>query len=263
MIFPLRRLMLVTTMALVLGPLALSEAQDQPRSEQRDRLLDADQINLIKVWELPADLSDMRVSVRVPREVMLEVFDRFRDDPLVPKGRAEQQAFLRRPMTEQLGLIFNLAPQNPAIRSYYKDVQVNGEPDSLIEFRRRVYGNYVQRYIRRHFGDGQVPGFVLVNAPGNSLAEMYTNFYILSATRRDGVPMIDRANPRDSLLLQWGLPREAAKYPAPDVPGWRPFFRGLDDDNFQRMADAIDLLYDNPVYGIDYQLPGALPESQQ
>ena len=134
MIFSLGRLVVVLAVSLMLGAMVgPAAAQDQGRQGESDPLLSGDQINVIKVWELPTDLSDLRASVRIPRDVMLEIFDRFRDDPLVPKGRAEQQAFLRRPMTEQLNLIFSLAPANPAVRSYYKDVQINGEPNALIE----------------------------------------------------------------------------------------------------------------------------------
>lgn len=261
MILSLRGMSLFLLMGLLLGPVSTGIAQEEEAEEVE--LLTPEQINMIKVWELPTDLNDLRVSIRVPREVMEEVFDKYRNDPSTPKGRVDQQAFLRRPMEEQLQLLFNLAPQNPSVRAYYADVQINGEPESMAEFRRRVYGNYVNRYFRRYFGEGQVPGVALASAPGNALVEMYTNFYILSTIQLDGRPMVNRQHPEDSLLLQWGLPRESAKYPAPDVPGWRAKFRGLDDENFQRIVEALELLYDNPNYGLDYELPGAEPEREE
>lgn len=251
MILSLRDVGLVMALVAALVSASFAQERDEPVE-----LLSPEQINVIKVWELPVDLQNARVTVRIPRQVMQEVFDQYRDAPQVPKGRAEQQAFLRRPMLEQLDLLFDLAPQNPSVRAYYKDIHVNGEPASMIEFRRQVYGNYVQRYFRRHFGDGQVPGVRLVNAPAKALPEMYTNFYILSMVQIDGIPMIDRRNVRDSLLLQWGLPRESAKYPAPEVEGWRAHFRGLNDDNFERIAAVLEQLYDAPNYDLDYPLPG-------
>lgn len=261
MILSRRRIGLAMCLGLLLlGPMAgHSLAQDR----ESPRLLEPEQINVIKVWELPTDLDDMQVSVRIPRAIMLEVFDRYRSEPEVPKGRAEQQAFLRRPASEQLELLFNLAPAHPGIRAYYQDVQVNGEPASMIEFRRRVYGNYIQRYFRRYFGGGEVPQVTLVSAAGNSLVEMYTNFYILHMAEVNGRRMIDRGSPEDSLLLQWGLPREAARFPAPDVSGWRPMFRGVDDPNFVRMAETLGMLYDSPDYGIDYPLPGGDDEPDE
>jgi hypothetical protein len=73
--------------------------------------------------------------------------------------------------------------------------------------------------------------------------------------------MIDRAHPEDSLLLQYGLPRNEAKVPHPDVQGFRPAFRrGRDDTKYQAIARWIgsSLLIDAPLtpdYGIQYDPP--------
>ena len=69
--------------------------------------------------------------------------------------------------------------------------------------------------------------------------------------------MIDRAMPQRSLLLQWGLPRDAAIHPAPEIEGWRPRFTGPDDETFLKYVDWITQLYEPlPNYGVTYQWPG-------
>ncbi len=242
------------------GQAGRSNAAASP--DERPAMLDDKQVTLIKVWELPTDLSRTQVRVQVPRPVIEEIFDKFREDQAVPKGRNEQRSFFSRSAAEQLGWMFDMATRNVGVREYYDDVIVPGDPETLLEFRRAIYTPYVQRYFRRHFvGDGRVPGLVLFSNESNSVAEMYTNFYILSQTEVGGQAMINRSNPRQSLLLQWGLPRRAASFPAPDVPGWRPFFTGPQDPNYDRYAAWIDSLYATAGdYGINYTPPGGTYE---
>ncbi len=65
--------------------------------------------------------------------------------------------------------------------------------------------------------------------------------------------MIDRASPEMSLLLQWGLARESARYPAPEIDGWEPMFRSTDDSEFRRYVDWIDSLFEDDL---DYGFAG-------
>lgn len=230
-------------------------AQQQGQGQAEDSeipLLSDEQINVIKVFEMPQDLRPMNSRIRVPREVIQEVLERYTADSRVPRGAAERRDFLRQGGAAHLELLYSLATAHPEVRQYYRRINIQGDPDTIAEFRRTVYGNYIERYFRRNFGEGQVEGLRLVPPGGDPNVEMYTNLYLLSKTEIENHPMIDRDLPADSLLLQWGLPRQAAKYPAPDVRGWRPFFTGLDDPNLQRMAAWIDSLYDGTRdYGIN------------
>ncbi|MEZ6192302.1 MAG: hypothetical protein R3C45_13570 [Phycisphaerales bacterium] len=71
-----------------------------------------------------------------------------------------------------------------------------------------------------------------------------------------GGSMIDRDEPRRSLLLQYGLERNAAATPHPDVPGWRAQFNNEEDARFVQYAEAIDKLWKPaPDYGISYSPP--------
>jgi len=86
-----------------------------------------------------------------------------------------------------------------------------------------------------------------------------TNFYILTQTAIEGKPIIDRNVPEDSLLVQWGLPRESAKFAAPDdLKGWEPKFKSMDDERFIALVDWIKSLIaanQGSNYGIDYKTP--------
>jgi hypothetical protein len=68
--------------------------------------------------------------------------------------------------------------------------------------------------------------------------------------------MIDRDEPRRSLLLQYGLKRDAAATPHPEAEGWREQFQSEDEPRFVQYAEIIDLLWTPaPDYGISYSPP--------
>ena len=96
------------------------------------------------------------------------------------------------------------------------------------------------RYFEPFFGEGRIDGLNLVRWRPTTKAEAYTNFVALNRFERDGALMIDRFAPDDSLLLQWALPRDVARYPAPDVPGWKPRFKSSTDRRYVAVRDWID-----------------------
>jgi hypothetical protein len=78
----------------------------------------------------------------------------------------------------------------------------------------------------------------------------------------DGRPLIDYQNPGRSPLLQFGLPREDAITPHPDVVGWTPVFRSRDSRAFQRAVRWIQSMYrPRPDYPIEYTPPGQAMET--
>jgi len=213
--------------------------------------LDADAVNKLRVWELPGDLAAAQPRVVVPRDVIDEFFERFSDDPALPKGRDARNRFRAQPGWEQLDTIFRLRA-----RDLYPRVQVVRDPDVLQTYRGQINPAYVVGYFRRHFGTGQIPGLYLHRYRPNAAPSAFANFLTLGTVGYEGQQFINRATPARSLLLQWGLPRADADAPAPDVEGWRPFFTGPQDPRFQEYADWIGALYDPmPDYGIEYTAP--------
>lgn len=226
------------------------------RPEASD-LLSEEQINLIRVYEV--DLSQEPRGITIEPDTLEKFFSVYRDGDNQPLDRRGQSQFRRLPGYEQLDAVFSLRD-----RSLYEGVRIVNDPPALAAFRSRVNGPYVVNYFRRHFGPdapGDGPKLPLAGSRPTSVEEAYTNFFVLNGfTGAEGIPMIDRRNPAESLLVQWGLPRDRATHPAPDVPGWEPAFRGVDDARFGQIVDWITSLYPSPPanYGISFT-PGDAP----
>jgi len=250
------KLVLNIAVAMILAymPAAARAQADQDKPE----LLTDDQINLIQVYEVHID-SDPPPKITISRDALREFLKDYQEDNRIPRGKTDQDAYLRADGYKQLSLIFDLRA-----REYYKHVQVRSPIDSLRNWSTQ-HRRYVHGFFQETFGSGAVPGVFLFPRDKDSARIEMTNFFILTQTQVDGKPMIDRNSPEDSLLLQWGLPREDAKYAAPEVEGWRPFFKGTDDPRFNELADWIRSLVrgnQETNYGIDYKIPKQEPAPQ-
>jgi len=230
------------------------DPQEDAPQNIRDRQLSDEAINLIRLWELPADekeLRELKPRIIIPRAAITDLFNDFADKEGVPKGRREQDAFRRLDGWQQVGKFFEVRA-----RELYPEIRVVEDPPTMLAFRRLVYPRYINTYFAPTFGSGAVDGLILFGGKGDKARSAYTDFYILHKYEDGFQRMIDRDKPAESLLLQWGLPRDQAKFPAPDVPGWRPFFtRGVEDEQYQKVAEWIGKLYTSPDYGIDYAPP--------
>lgn len=212
-----------------------------------DQRLTEEQINLIKVYEV--DL-DAQPNVIVTDETIQKLFENYASSDRL---KMDQREFRRLPGHEKLGVLFDLQA-----RDLYKDVIVRQDPPAIRAFRSELHSRYVLNYCAAKgcHGDGSPGGLFLFRIQPNSDATVYTNFYILNQKHTDRGAMIDRDEPRRSLLLQFGLKRDAASVPHPDVKGWRPRFNDEQDPLFQRYAEVIDQLWKPaPKYGINYSPP--------
>ncbi|MEM9019183.1 MAG: hypothetical protein AAGC44_01360 [Planctomycetota bacterium] len=237
------------TAALDAQPIAIP-ARDADRDD-RPRLLNEDQVNHIKIYEV--DLST-RPRITIEDEVLEEFLREFASNDNVPKGRADQREFMRAEGYVQLAKFFEVRA-----RDYYGKALMRGEPDSMRAWH-RIHDGYIAEYFRPFFAVGQVEELALFERTRDRTRDRvsYTNFYILTQIRVGGVPMIDRDRPEESLILQWGLPREDAKFPAPEVPNWEPYFRNTEDQRYQLVVEWIKTLIianRNTDYGITYRVP--------
>lgn len=184
-------------------------------------LLDRDQRNIIKVYEL--DLEDPP-RLRVPRETA----ERFWSDYGQRRGlgvtREDRQAFLEREPLDILREMFDARA-----RELYDQVEVLDLPASLAGFRNNVHARWLVASCASSacHGGAHAGDFLLYNRRPRTEAAFLTNYLILERTALpDGRPLLDYENPRRSPLIQLGLPREDSLAPHPDVPGWRPIFNG-------------------------------------
>ena len=241
-------LALLLGLAFVLAPVSV-DAQD--RSDKEDPFLSKEDIELIKVYEVDLD-SDPPPRVLIPRDVLGEFVKEYQSDDEELRGKSKQDAFVRGKGHIQLAKFFE-----HRARDYYKHVRIRSKIESLRAWS-TVHRRYILGYFQPTFGAGSVPDLFLFPRDRDAERVEMSNFYILTQTTIDGKPIIDRNAPEESLLVQWGLPRESAKFPAPDVKGWEPKFKDEKDERFIEKVDWIkSLISDNQgsAYGIEYKMP--------
>lgn len=237
---------------------------DKPDTRKGPKLLTKDQINLIKVYELDLGLEP---KLRISSETIDELFVEYREaavlEEFVEKGKPGRADFNDLEPHQQLRLMFDLRA-----RDLYDQVRVIDEPPALTTFRKRIHRQVVLQRCASCHNKGQAAGLDLVNVRATSEQTAYTNFLIL---HRSGAGagakyrMIDRDRPEKSLLLQYGLPREASVTPHPEVRGYpRSIFRNVEDPSYRRVLDWIASLYPGNVkYPVKYAVPGPKPEAPE
>jgi len=158
-----------------------------------------------------------------------------------------------------------------------RDIQILSDPPALFQYRRQIQPFLIANCATSgcHGGPTGAAKFHLVTPAESELAG-YTNFYILQnytkAVKADSsvfgkgdLRMIDRQQPERSILLQYALPGAIAEYDHPDVPGYRPAVRGLNDPRYHQILDWIgsSLKAEDPNYGIDYPVQGSTSAASQ
>jgi hypothetical protein len=215
--------------------------------------LSDDQINRIRQFELRPDDA---VRVAFDPDVRQRYVAQTGDDP---------QTFAALEPTAQAQFI--LSRGDPTLTA---GVKILSDPESLDDFRRRIQIRILVGCSASgcHGGDTPAGDFGLFT-DASQVPAAYTNFYILQQYRlKIDSPktvwgsgpvewrMIDRTHPAQSLLIQYGLPREAAQLPHPDVPGWRAMFAGEQDPDYADMLQWIGqtLKSMDPDYGFHFPL---------
>jgi hypothetical protein len=152
------------------------------------------------------------------------------------------------------------------------DVRVLRDPASLTEFRTKVQPRILAGCASAGCHGGDTAGTFFLHNPASTEAATYTNFYVLATSRypvtladgkRQVMRMIDRTTPELSLILQFTLPGELARFPHPPVPGFRPLFRTADNDGFRNLQSWIQSTLSpiEPNYGFQFNIT-PIPTSQ-
>jgi hypothetical protein len=149
-----------------------------------------------------------------------------------------------------------------------KDVHLATDPRVLLEFRNRIQPRILAGCAAAGCHGGEGSGGFCLYFDAKETLPAYTNFFILQEIGRkleggdtfgNGPvyrPMIDRARPQSSLILQFGLPRSLAATPHPDVNGFKPIFRGPSDATFLEVSRWISSMTPIvPDYGIKFDIP--------
>ena len=221
-----------------------------PSAALPDRLLTPSEVNLIRVYEIDFNRPP---KVTVSADTIKELIASHASSDLIPESEAGRTRLFTQDPIDLVKLMFDLRA-----RELYERIQVETEPHALNMFRTKVHNAWLLGNCATSRCHGGLDGgnFFLHARNGNSDSVRYTNLLILLESRFDGRPMVDFDQPHDSLLVQHALPRSSARFPHPDVPGWKPVF---DRTNERLMADCerwiATMHRPRPEYPVDFDPP--------
>ena len=215
----------------------------------KDLISDAD-VNLVRVYEIDfKDPPRLTVTPEGVRQLIL----RYGSSALVPATTQERNALYSKPSVDLARLLFDLKA-----RDLYSYIEVEEDPASLAKFRTRVHNSWLigNCATSRCHGGVDAGRFFLYTGNAKDQRIRYTNLLTLLAFKVDGKPMVNFEDPPNSLLVQYAMPRNQARYPHPDVKGWKPV---LSDSTPQLMQDTLDwirsMYQPRPDYPVDYKPP--------
>ena len=243
------------------------DAIDSPPGIDPDSLVTLQQIYRIRLAELRlSEIPGLRFRFTD------DVEDRFAS---LWEGRRDfdPDDFDRLDKYEKLEFILEEIGDSERYNDIRDDIQITEDPQFMVDFRRSIW-----RLMRQPGGCAELTAHGGVEAHGGprflnpmslspgdpiTLRVMYTNFLILDGYETpNGLKLIDRDQPEESLLLQYGLPPELAKYKHPMV-GERPIqpiFEDKEDPDYVAVLTWIrDTLRGpvHPAYRVSFQLPGS------
>lgn len=218
-------------------------------------LLSYEDVNLMRVYEI--DFQNPPHLVIEP-DTIRKLISTYASNKLIPTGERRIAMFRANPL-DITRLMFELKA-----RDLYPEIKVQTEPYAMNLFRRRVHDTWLINNCAtsRCHGGIHAGEFFLHRRGHKNERVRYTNFLILERLEIDPQwPLINYAQPMDSLIIQYGLSRTDARKPHPDVRGWKPVFAR---SNKRVLEDAgrwiRSMLQPRPDYPIVYEPPRIAPD---
>jgi hypothetical protein len=213
-------------------------------------LLSNEDVNLVRVYEIDfKDPPRLTVSPEGVRQLIL----RYGSSALVPATTQERNALYSRSSVEIARLMFDLKA-----RDLYNYIEVEEDPTSVAKFRTRVHNSWLisNCATSRCHGGVDAGRFFLYTGNAKDQRIRYTNLLTLLSFKVDGKPVVNFEDPPDSLLIQYAMTRSSARYPHPDVKGWRPVLSTTTPQLLQDTLDWIRSMYQpRPEYPVKYVAP--------
>lgn len=238
-----RRLLTMVEAQLALGEPADDGGSGRPRAGDgsgggpvhlRDllpqRLLTREDVNLIRVFEIDFDRPPR---LQVSPATIRRLIEEHGSDPRIPATSEGRTRMFRADPVDLVRLMFDLRA-----RDLYSEVEVLSEPFALNLFRQRVHDAWLigNCATSRCHGGVRAGRFFLHRRNHRDERVRFTNLLILLRSGWSEQPLVDFERPRDSLIIQHALPRSEARFPHPNVPGWRPLFSNA---NQRLLADSL------------------------
>lgn len=238
-----------------------SEPKDVGPVDLRDMLpqeiIAAEDVNIIRVYEI--DFRRPPTRIHVSPETIRELLETYGSSKLIPADSAGRTRLFRADPLEIVDLMFQLKA-----RDLYAKIEVRSEPPALNLFRQKVHDAWLIPNCATSRCHGGLDGgrFFLHRRNSKSERVRYTNLLILERWNELGRPLIDYDDPGASLLIQYALPRNEARFPHPEVKGWKPIFsRGNQRLLRDSLAWISSMYRPRPGYPVDFEAPViALPE---
>ena len=237
----------------------------RPSTGPRDTGYTPDAIDLDLNWLVGRDdiarirLEELRPTDRVPIKFKNNLLNRFIQ---MMEGRKDfkqpgfANVFRSYPnVTKAIYILKNIDRNNSTIKD---DIIIRRDPQFMADFKNKVWPVVAQNCANTncHGGDIALGGLKLFKYMLRNERLDYTNFLILDTFELPGGrKMINRNDPESSLLVQFGLPLEMARYKHPiDIP---VIFSNRDAVNFKRVVDWISSLRRplHPNYRIKWRPP--------
>ncbi len=141
-----------------------------------------------------------------------------------------------------------------------EDILIKSDPAFMVDFRSRIWPILATRCATTDCHGGKKPAgrLRLFKVAGKNVQVDYTNFMILESYVSHGRKLIDRDHKDLSLLLQYGLPPEQAKYNHPRKRRRSPY-RSRNSRNYRLMLAWIRSLAGppSPDYRVKLRIPWA------
>ena len=167
-------------------------------------------MNIIRVFEIDFDNPP---KLAVKKETIERIIRDYAENPLLPASQTERAALFRAKPLQVAKLLFDLRA-----RELYGELQVLTEPPALNQFRQRVHNTWlIQTCATSKCHGGPESGRFYLHRRDYRKAEVrYTNLLLLERLEFDeSYPLVNFERPRESLIIQYGLPRHLARRPPP------------------------------------------------
>lgn len=214
-------------------------------------ILSAEDVNIIRVYEI--DFRSPPTRIHVSPETIRELTERYGADKRIPADSAGRTRLFRAEPLEIVDLMFQLKA-----RDLYSRIEVQSEPPALNLFRQKVHDAWLIPNCSTSRCHGGLDGgrFFLHRRNSKSERVRYTNLLILDRWNELDRPLVDYQDPGSSLIIQYALPRNEARFPHPEVKGWKPVFTPGNQRLLRDSLRWISTMYrPRPGYPVDFEAP--------
>lgn len=213
-------------------------------------LISNDDVNIIRVYEIEFERPP---KMHIGPDSIREILEKYGDSNLVPSDSVGRTKLFRAEPIQVVKLLFDLKA-----RDLYSRIDVQTEPRALNLFRQRVHDAWLIPNCATSRCHGGLDGgrFFLHRRNHKRERVRYTNLLILERWNATERPLIDYENPTNSLIIQYSLPRKEARFPHPDVKGYRPVFSRSNQRLLNDTIEWIQKMYKpRPRYPVSYEPP--------